>query len=75
MSRDVFPQLNDQGSWATKSTPAKGTPGASIRRQKSAGGRVLELYTSSSPSSAQASVKSKRDGNSKHLGGFLAIKY
>ncbi|CAO2817803.1 unnamed protein product [Amaranthus hypochondriacus] len=63
----VFSQLNNQGSWATKSTPTKVTPGASIRRQKSAGGRGLEHYASSSPSSAQASIKGKRDGNTKHL--------
>lgn len=63
----IFPQLGNQGSWATKSTPVKGTPGVSISRQKSAGGRAVEQNILSSPASAQVSVKGKRDGSTKHM--------
>ncbi|KNA12218.1 hypothetical protein SOVF_127950 [Spinacia oleracea] len=62
----VFPQLGNQGSWTTKGTPVKGTPGTSINRQKSVGGRAVE-HISSSPVAAQVSGKGKRDGSTKHL--------
>ncbi|KAL2894713.1 GRB10-interacting GYF protein 2 [Bienertia sinuspersici] len=62
-----FPQLGNQGNRATKSTPVKGTPGASISRQKSSGARASEHFSSSSPASAQGSAKGKRDGSTKHL--------
>ncbi|CBI19683.3 unnamed protein product, partial [Vitis vinifera] len=61
-----FPHLASQGSWGTKNTPVKGSPGGSLSRQKSMGGRATEHSLSSSPASAQSSLKGKRDAMSKH---------
>ncbi|XP_022869662.1 uncharacterized protein LOC111389045 [Olea europaea var. sylvestris] len=50
-----FPRLGSQGSQGSKSTPIKGTPGRSLNRQKSNGGRPGEYsVSSSSPASAQS---------------------
>ncbi|XP_065881344.1 protein ESSENTIAL FOR POTEXVIRUS ACCUMULATION 1 isoform X2 [Euphorbia lathyris] len=56
-----FPNLANQGSWGTKNTPPKGTPSGSLNRQKSMGGRNADRALSSSPASAQSSLKAKRD--------------
>ncbi|CAA3024776.1 GYF domain containing [Olea europaea subsp. europaea] len=61
-----FPQLGSQGSWGSKSTPIKGTPGRSLNRQKSNGGRPGEYSLSSSPASAQPSLRGKTDASTKH---------
>ena len=68
VSRVDFPHLASQGSWGTKNTPVKGSPGGSLSRQKSMGGRATEHSLSSSPASAQSSLKGKRDAMSKHSG-------
>ncbi|CAI9763713.1 unnamed protein product [Fraxinus pennsylvanica] len=61
-----FPQLGSQGSRGSKSTPIKGTPGRSLNRQKSIGGRPGEYsLSSSSPASAQPSSGGK-DALTKH---------
>uniref|UniRef100_A0A803N1J5 GYF domain-containing protein n=1 Tax=Chenopodium quinoa TaxID=63459 RepID=A0A803N1J5_CHEQI len=65
--QSVFPQLGNQGSLVAKSTPVKGTPAASISRQKSTVSRAVEHSISSSPVSSQVSGKGKRDGSTKHL--------
>nr|KAJ0216114.1 hypothetical protein LSAT_V11C300153770 [Lactuca sativa] len=52
-----FPQLANQGSWL-KNTPGKG---ATMSRQKSGSGKVVEASFSSSPS-----LKGKRDVMAKH---------
>ncbi|XP_021754626.1 uncharacterized protein LOC110719949 isoform X3 [Chenopodium quinoa] len=65
--QSVFPQLGNQGSLVAKSTPVKGTPAASISRQKSTGSRAVEHSITSSPVSSQVSGKGKRDGSTKHL--------
>lgn len=67
-SRVDFPHLASQGSWGTKNTPVKGSPGGSLNRQKSMGGRAAEYSLSSSPASAHSSLKGKRDAMSKHSG-------
>ncbi|KAJ4836101.1 hypothetical protein Tsubulata_004202 [Turnera subulata] len=59
-----FPQLASQGSRGTKNTPVKATP--TLGRQKSLVGRQPEYSLSSSPASAQSSVKGKRDAANKH---------
>ncbi|GMH13886.1 hypothetical protein Nepgr_015727 [Nepenthes gracilis] len=64
MKQAEFPQLVDHGSWGAKISPVKGSPGASFGRQRSVGGRAMEI--SSSPASSRSSLKGKRDGNSKH---------
>ncbi|EEF52556.1 conserved hypothetical protein [Ricinus communis] len=61
-----FPHLVSQGSWGAKNTPVKGSPSGSINRQKSIGGRQAERTLSSSPASAQSSLKGKRDAMNKH---------
>ncbi|KAM5564855.1 protein ESSENTIAL FOR POTEXVIRUS ACCUMULATION 1 [Rosa sericea] len=60
-----FPQLASQGSRGMKSTPAKVTSGGSLSRQKSASGKGTERLLSSSPASAQSSLKGKRDAMTK----------
>ncbi|XP_059636440.1 protein ESSENTIAL FOR POTEXVIRUS ACCUMULATION 1 [Cornus florida] len=60
-----FPHLASQGSWGTKTTPVKGTPGGSLNRQKSVGGRAAERSLSSSPA-AQSSLKGKKSAMTKH---------
>ncbi|KAH9758670.1 protein ESSENTIAL FOR POTEXVIRUS ACCUMULATION 1 [Citrus sinensis] len=61
-----FPLLSNQGSWGTKNTPVKATSGGSLSRQKSMGGRTAERTLSSSPASAQSSLKGKKDALTKH---------
>lgn len=69
--RSDFPHLAGQGSWGTKSSPGKGTFGGSLSRQKSTGGRPAEHSLSSSPASAQSSMKGKKNAMSKHSGKSL----
>ncbi|KAK6939447.1 GYF domain [Dillenia turbinata] len=64
--RTEFPLLANQGSRGTKSTPAKGSLGGSVSRQKSMGGRTADGYLSSSPAANQTSLKGKRDAMTKH---------
>ncbi|KAJ0086530.1 hypothetical protein Patl1_09124 [Pistacia atlantica] len=61
-----FPQLSNQGSWGTKNTPVKSTPGGSLNRQKSMGGGTAERTLSSSPASAQSSHKGRKDSMAKY---------
>ncbi|XP_039020589.1 protein ESSENTIAL FOR POTEXVIRUS ACCUMULATION 1-like [Hibiscus syriacus] len=61
-----FPVLANVGSWGTKSIPTKGNASGSLSRQKSVGGRTIERTPSSSPASAQSSLKGKRDMLTKH---------
>ncbi|KAK4387525.1 protein ESSENTIAL FOR POTEXVIRUS ACCUMULATION 1 [Sesamum angolense] len=61
-----FPQLGKQGSWGSKTSPAKGTLGGSLNRQKSVGGRPAEYSFSSSVSSAQPALKEKKNALTKH---------
>ncbi|KAL0366113.1 UNVERIFIED_CONTAM: protein ESSENTIAL FOR POTEXVIRUS ACCUMULATION 1 [Sesamum radiatum] len=61
-----FPQLGKQGSWGSKTPPAKGTLGGSLNRQKSVGGRPSEYSFSSSASSAQPALKEKKNALTKH---------
>ncbi|KAK4434518.1 protein ESSENTIAL FOR POTEXVIRUS ACCUMULATION 1 [Sesamum alatum] len=61
-----FPQLGKQGSWGSKSPPAKGTLGGSLNRQKSVGGRASEYSFSSSASSVQSALKEKKNALTKH---------
>ncbi|XVF36120.1 hypothetical protein REPUB_Repub19eG0031100 [Reevesia pubescens] len=61
-----FPLLANSGGWVTKSPPIKGTASGSLSRQKSVGGRPIERTLSSSPASAQSSLKGKRDTLTKH---------
>ncbi|KAL4312365.1 hypothetical protein GQ457_01G009710 [Hibiscus cannabinus] len=61
-----FPVLANAGSWGAKSTPTKGNASGSLSRQKSVGGRPTERTLSSSPASAQSSLKGKRDMLTKH---------
>ncbi|TYJ49253.1 hypothetical protein E1A91_A01G121600v1 [Gossypium mustelinum] len=60
-----FPLLANAGSRGTKSTPAKGTASGALSRQKSSG-RAIDRSLSSSPSSAQSSLKGKSDMLTKH---------
>ncbi|WCJ35164.1 GYF domain-containing protein [Euphorbia peplus] len=53
-----YPNLANQGSWGTKNTPPKGTPSASLNRQKSMGGRNADRALPSSPAST---LKGKKD--------------
>lgn len=59
MSRSDFPSLANPYSRGSRGTPAKGTVGGSMSRQKS---------LSSSPSAAQSSFKGRRDAITKHTG-------
>ncbi|KAI3460317.1 hypothetical protein Pfo_016980 [Paulownia fortunei] len=61
-----FPELRTQGSWGGKSPPVKGTLGGSLNQQKSIGGRPAEHSLSSSASSAQPSLKGKKNALTKH---------
>lgn len=62
-----YPQLGSQGSWGSKTTPVKGSPGSSLSRQKSAvSGKPAERLLSSSPASAHSSLKGKKDVLTKH---------
>ncbi|CAI9763712.1 unnamed protein product [Fraxinus pennsylvanica] len=61
-----FPQLGSQGSWGSKSTPIKVSTGRSLNRQKSNGGRPGGYSLSSSPASAQPSLRGKTDSLTKH---------
>ncbi|XP_057504554.1 protein ESSENTIAL FOR POTEXVIRUS ACCUMULATION 1-like [Actinidia eriantha] len=61
-----FPHLASQGSLGSKSSPAKGTFGGSLGRQKSTAGRPAERSLSSSPASAQPSLKGKKHAMTKH---------
>ncbi|XWS24347.1 hypothetical protein CRYUN_Cryun28dG0093800 [Craigia yunnanensis] len=61
-----FPLLANMSSWGTKTTPVKGTASGSLSRQKSVGGKHIERTLSSSPASAQSSLKGKRDTLTKH---------
>ncbi|KAJ8762414.1 hypothetical protein K2173_007574 [Erythroxylum novogranatense] len=61
-----FPHLANQGSWGTKNTPIKATPSGLLGRQKSGSGRHADLSLSSSPASAQSSIRGKRDTMNKH---------
>ncbi|KAK6938807.1 GYF domain [Dillenia turbinata] len=65
-TRTEFPLLANQGSKGTKSIPLKGSPGGSVSRQKSMGGRTADGYLSSSPAANQSSSKGKRDAMTKH---------
>ncbi|CAN0922029.1 Protein ESSENTIAL FOR POTEXVIRUS ACCUMULATION 1 [Linum grandiflorum] len=49
-----YPQLASQGSWGTKTTPAKATPAGSLSRQKS-------VSSGAAASPAQTSVKGKKN--------------
>ncbi|KAL5558065.1 hypothetical protein UlMin_034276 [Ulmus minor] len=53
-----FPHLSGQSSWGTKNSPLKGTSAASLKRQKSMGGKPSEA-------SLQSSQKGKRDAMTK----------
>ncbi|XP_039053277.1 protein ESSENTIAL FOR POTEXVIRUS ACCUMULATION 1-like [Hibiscus syriacus] len=66
VNRGDFPVLANVGSWGTKSIPTKGNASGSLSRQKSVGGRPIERTLSSSPASAQSSLKGKRDMLTKH---------
>lgn len=68
VNRSDFPHLSNQGSWGTKSTPGKATLSGSLSRQKSVGGRTAERTFSSSPASAQSSLKGRKDALTKHSG-------
>lgn len=68
ISRADFPHLASQGSRVMKSTPVKGTSTGSLSRQKSVVGKPAERSLSSSPASAQASLKGKRDAMNNHSG-------
>ncbi|XP_022772767.1 uncharacterized protein LOC111315363 isoform X2 [Durio zibethinus] len=61
-----FPHLANVGGWGTKSTPIKGTASGALIRQKSLGGRPIEHTLSSSPASAQSSLKGKKATLTKH---------
>nr|XP_016489233.1 PREDICTED: uncharacterized protein LOC107809155 isoform X2 [Nicotiana tabacum] len=61
-----FPQLGNQGSWGSKTTPVKGNPGGSLSRQKSVSSKPAERLLSSSPASAHSSLKGKKDALTKH---------
>ncbi|KAG7941684.1 hypothetical protein I3843_16G056900 [Carya illinoinensis] len=61
-----FPHLASQGNRAIKSTSVKGASSGSLSRQKSVGGRPADRSLSSSPASAQASSKGKRDVMTNH---------
>ncbi|KAH0695390.1 hypothetical protein KY285_022487 [Solanum tuberosum] len=61
-----YPQLGSQGSWGSKTTPVKGSPGGSLSRQKSVSGKPVERLLSSSPASAHSSLKGKKDALTKH---------
>ncbi|GFY95879.1 GYF domain-containing protein [Actinidia rufa] len=61
-----FPHLASQGSLGSKSSPAKGTFGGSLSRQKSTASRPAERSLSSSPASAQPSLKGKKHAMTKH---------
>lgn len=60
-----YPQLGSQGSWGSKTTPVKGSPGGSLSRQKSVSGKPAERLLSSSPASAHSSLKGKKDALTK----------
>ena len=68
VNRADFPLLANVSSWGTKTTPVKGAASGSLNRQKSVGGRPIEHTLSSSPASAQSSLKGKRDTMTKHSG-------
>lgn len=68
MSRVDFPHLASQGNRVMKSTPVKGTSAGSLSRQKSFGGKPAEQSLSSSPATAQAYLKGKRDAMTNHSG-------
>lgn len=61
-----YPQLGSQGSWGSKTTQVKGSPGSSLSRQKSVSGKPAERLLSSSPASAHSSLKGKKDALTKH---------
>ncbi|KAH6778792.1 hypothetical protein C2S52_010029 [Perilla frutescens var. hirtella] len=61
-----YPQLGTQGSWGTKTLPAKGNAGGALNRQKSIGGRPVEHSFSSAASSTQSSLKGKKNALTKH---------
>ncbi|GMJ04994.1 Essential for poteXvirus Accumulation 1 [Hibiscus trionum] len=61
-----FPHLANAGSWGAKSTPTKGNASGSLSRQKSVGGRPTDCILSSCPTSAQSSLKGKREILTKH---------
>ncbi|KAK9748399.1 hypothetical protein RND81_02G054700 [Saponaria officinalis] len=61
-----FPQLGNHRGRAVKSTPVKGTPEASLSRQKSAGGKALDNLMSFPPASERISAKGKKDDSTKH---------
>ncbi|MBA0676488.1 hypothetical protein Goari_017963, partial [Gossypium aridum] len=60
-----FPLLANAGSRGTKSTPAKGTASGALSRQRSSG-RAVDRSLSSSPASAQSSLKGRSDMLTKH---------
>ncbi|XP_057502435.1 protein ESSENTIAL FOR POTEXVIRUS ACCUMULATION 1-like [Actinidia eriantha] len=66
VKQSEFPHLSSQGSLGSKSSPAKGTFGGSLSRQKSTASRPAERYLSSSPASAQPSLKEKKHAVTKH---------
>lgn len=68
VSRVDFPNLASQGNRVMKSTPVKGTSAGSLSRQKSVGGKPAEQSLSSSPATAQAYLKGKRDAMTNHSG-------
>ncbi|XP_051139287.1 protein ESSENTIAL FOR POTEXVIRUS ACCUMULATION 1-like isoform X2 [Andrographis paniculata] len=61
-----FPQLGNQGSWGSKSTPVKGTLGGSLNRQKSTGGKSSNYLPSNPSSQAHSSVKGKKVDSTKN---------
>ncbi|PSS31349.1 PERQ amino acid-rich with GYF domain-containing protein [Actinidia chinensis var. chinensis] len=67
VKQSVFPNLASQGSFGTKNTPVKGTfRGGSLSQQKTTSGRHAERTLSSSPASAQFSLKGKMGSMTKH---------
>lgn len=71
VSRADFPHLASQGSRGMKNTPVKVTSAGSLNRQKSAGGKATERLLSTSPASAQSSIKGKRDAMTRQSGKLL----
>ncbi|GFS46503.1 GYF domain-containing protein [Actinidia rufa] len=66
VKQSEFPHLSSQGSLGSKNSPAKGTFGGSLSRQKSMASRPAERSLSSSPASAQPSLKEKKHAVTKH---------
>ncbi|KAJ6827105.1 uncharacterized protein M6B38_367660 [Iris pallida] len=61
-----FPFLANPSGGGGKGTPVKGSPGNSLARQKSSGGRASEHNISTSPVTTHSFSKGKKDAGSKH---------